>query len=49
MPKSRKKTRANKKSGQALDKYNAYGINDPTPYRADKQYNLDDRQTTRRA
>lgn len=35
MPKSRVKTRANKKMGkieEAVDKRNYYGFNDPTPY-----------------
>ncbi|MDL2318235.1 hypothetical protein LJC74_03985 [Eubacteriales bacterium OttesenSCG-928-A19] len=47
MPKSRDKTRANKKKGQLLDKRNAYGSSDPTPYEADKKYNLDQRATRR--
>jgi hypothetical protein len=37
MPKSRLKTRANRKKGkleERLDRQNAYGINDPTPQEA---------------
>lgn len=37
MPKSREKTRANKKIYAALNKANEYGVNDPTPYKAVNQ------------
>jgi hypothetical protein len=36
MPKSREKTRANKKREKLLDKRNAFGFKDPTPYNAVK-------------
>ena len=36
MPKSRLKTRANKKREQAISAKNAYGMSDPTPYQAVK-------------
>lgn len=34
MPKSRLKTRANKKREELIDKRNAFGMCDPTPFRA---------------
>lgn len=37
MPKSREKTRANKKKEKMLDKQNSFGKNDPTPYEAVKK------------
>lgn len=37
MPKSREKTRANKRKEKQLERVNGYGINDPTPYEAVKE------------
>lgn len=34
MPKKRSKTRANRKKKQALDRKNAFGVNDLTPVNA---------------
>ena len=49
MPKSRLKTRANKKREQAISAKNAYGTSDPTPYEAVKLIRQKERAKARAA